>query len=413
MAGEVYGKLIDSSWHQQLLLDTEKSIVNEYSKYSNIYNFILNFIKKKEYLISNIELLLGDIIQLDQPLHIFVLNPNTVACVLFKELCHKFGKQFVFRTELQDKHYSIDNVSKHHIRVSYIDQYKGISLIDYLEPVKINNFLVLPPILELIDLYKNIYNPEKADDWEGLINKSQTIKTLTDKNIHNSIAGFLSKTGGEEKCVDCHDKKKITLLMIKQMMLDFIKEFRDYILIHKYSTQDGSNNNITITSKNSIQTDYERINNYLTKKGGEFVIIFKKKNLFIGNDQRITKHTFFISFAHSNEFANTQKPFIDIYNNLEYELVPYYEENGLNMAHSWIEIRFYYIDIWNILAAYHLKIFDYEKFAEYTNQILKEIEKIKIDWTDVPTKYMGIYINEYQAFKQVMQKEGKNVRLYC
>jgi hypothetical protein len=98
---------------------------------------------------------------------------------------------------------------------------------------------------------------------------------------------------------------------------------------------------------------------------------------------------------------------------MEYELVPYYEDGGFRMAHNWVEIRFYYIDIWNLLAAYHLKIFDYEKFANYTNQILKEIEKIKIDWTAVPTKFMGIYINEFQAFKQIMQKEGKNERIYC
>ncbi len=142
-------------------------------------------------------------------------------------------------------------------------------------------------------------------------------------------------------------------------------------------------------------------------------LYLKKKNLFIGRDRRISKHTLLVSFAHSNEFTNTQKPFIDIYNNSEYELIPYYKHNGICMAHNWVEIRFYYIEIWNILAAYHLKIISYEKFAEHTNLLLKTIDKMKINWSEAPTEFIGIYINEYQAYKQVMFKEGKNTRLYC
>ena len=408
MGEEIYDKLIDSPWHQTLLINTEKIITKEYEKYYPIYNYILDFIKKSKYLISNIELLLGENIKWDEPLHIFVLNPHIVSTNLFKELCHKFGKQFVLQTELQDKHYVITNISKSYIRLSYIDQYKGISLINYVGPVKRDNYLVLPPILELIDIYKNIYNPEKANDWNDMINKSQIIKTVADKNINSSILGFIPKKGGKN---DSHDKTKLTLLMVNQIMIDMIKEYKDYILIHKYTA--NSNFNMSIISKNSIQTDFERINNYLKKRGGEFVIIYKNKKLFIGKDKRIQKNILYISFAHSNEFENTQKPFLDIYNNLEYEVVPYFEEDGFNLAHSWVQIRFYYIDIWNLLAAYHLKILNYTKFAEYTNRILNIIKEIKMDWTDMPTKYMGIYKNEYQAFKQIMQKEGKSIRVYC
>jgi hypothetical protein len=44
---------------------------------------------------------------------------------------------------------------------------------------------------------------------------------------------------------------------------------------------------------------------------------------------------------------------------------------------------------------------------------LDTIDKLKVDWTVAPEQFMGIYINEYYAFKKTMLLEGSSTRLYC
>ena len=403
----IYDKLLKSEWYNSLTMETDKVINATYEKYKPYYEEILKFIKQNEYIISNLELLLGNDILLDKPLQIFVLDPVNVSSTLFRQLCNKFGKEFSMRTEIPEKHYSIDHITKHYIRISYINQFKNKSLIEYLTPVKIKDFLVLPPILELIDIYKNIYNPEYAEEWASMIDKVKIIKKITDNNIRQSIIDF---KGGKE---DVSDRKKTEEILrsLKKILLQFLKEYTDYILINRY---DNDTKNILILSQNAILTDLDRINRYLAKQDSDYTIIYKKKNLFIGKDMRISKYTIYVVFAPTNEFVNNQRPLLDIYNNLEYELVPYYKDaNGLRIAHDWVTIRFYYIEIWNILAAYQLEMLTYDKFAKYTNNIFQQIDEMKINWSEPPTEYMGIYINEFQAFKQVMIKQGKNTRIYC
>jgi hypothetical protein len=399
----IFDKLIDSKWHAELVISTNKVIAKEYEKYVPYYNYILDFIKKNKCLISSMDLLNNKDISLDKPIQIYVLDPYTITDKLFRELCKKFGKNIVMQIDMQDKHYSISMINKRYINISYIDQHDGISLLTFLKPVEINGYIVLPPILELIDLYKNVYNPEKIDDWDDIIEMTPSIQKLSNDNIQHSVQEF---KGGKE-CKDCSGDDIIK--MAKESILTFLKKYKDYVLVHK----PNDDYNHVIISKNNIQTDYERINNYLVKEGFEFIIIFKKKNIFISKDYRINKFTLYVSFAHANEFANMQRPFLDIYNNSKYELVPYYENNDLIMAHPWIEIRFYYIEIWNLFASFHMKIIKYDDFAKYTKKLLNDIDKMNIDWKTAPTKYTGVYINEFQAFKQVMLKNGTNMRLYC
>jgi hypothetical protein len=393
----IYDKLLSSDWKNKLVEATNNVINNEYKKYKPFYDFIINFIKKNECLISSLEMLIENTILYNKPLQIYVLNPEEISLKLFKELCKKFGRNFVLRVEVSEKHYSIDYITKNYIRISYINQYKNISLIDYLTPIKVDNLLILPLILELIDLYKKIYNPEYAEEWEELINKSKNIKILTDKNLKKSITSF---KGG--------DNKESILTSIKDLTLKFLEEFSDYILIHKPTKYDS----ICIMSKNTIKTDFDRFTNYISKYN-DFNITFKKKNIFIAKDNRITKYTFFISITNPNEFINKEKPFLDIYNNLSYELVPYTTFDKLKIVHPWVEIRFYYIGIWNILAAFHMKSINYETFSFLTNILLNNIENIKIDWNDLPKTFMGTYINEFQAYKKLMLKHSYNPRIYC
>jgi hypothetical protein len=117
--------------------------------------------------------------------------------------------------------------------------------------------------------------------------------------------------------------------------------------------------------------------------------------------------------ARGKLFGSTNIAFLDIYSNSAYELVPYSEHNKKRMAHKLVQIRFYYIEIWNIVAAYHLGLLQADRFKKLIPDIMTQIAKLHIDWTDVPKQFTGIYINEFRAYKQVMQIAGKQTRIYC
>jgi hypothetical protein len=414
----IYGKLLTGKWHSDLIANTNTIINSVYAKYQPYYDFILEFIKKNQHLVSCAELLLGEPTPLDKPLHIFVLDPGVVASEIFKLLCKKFGREFVLQIEVTDKHYSVSHIAKMYIRISGIEQYKNKSLIDYLMPVAVSGLVVLPPILELIDIYKKIYNPEYADEWSKLIAQAITIRDITDRNITDSLQALtaggadISTTKGDdapETCTDCKESEDTIMNELRADVIKFINTYPDYL--HIYADHAGT---LSIISKNSIEVDFKRINEYLDNHSNyNFTIIFKQKKLFIGKDQRIEKHSLYVMKARGKLFGATNVAFLDIYNNSSYELIPYIEHNKQRVSHKLVQIRFYYIEIWNIVAAYHLGLLQAERFKKLIPDIMAQIARLQIDWNDIPKQFIGIYVNEFRAYKQVMQMARKQTRIYC
>ena len=430
----IYKKQLTGKWYADLIANTDTIIHGVYARYKPYYDFILDFIKKHQHLVSCTELLLGETVPLDKPLHIFVLNPEAVAGDIFKLLCKKFGREFVLQIEVTDKHYSVSHIAKMYIRVSGIEQYKNKSLIDYLMPVSVSDLIVLPPILELIDLYKKIYNPEYADEWSKLIAQAITVRDITDRNIADSLQALTAGGGAQadsaeadsaqagnaeandadttesNTCEDCKGSDELIMNALRTDIIAFINTYPDYL--HIYG--DDHEGTLSIISKNTIEIDFKRINEYLANhSSNNFTIIFKQKKLFIGKDQRIEKYSLYVMKARGKLFGSTNIAFLDIYSNSAYELVPYSEHNKKRMAHKLVQIRFYYIEIWNIVAAYHLGLLQADRFKKLIPDIMTQIAKLHIDWTDVPKQFTGIYINEFRAYKQVMQIAGKQTRIYC
>lgn len=464
----VYEKIIENKWCEDVLDETNVIIQTAYRTYEPLYKFVLEYIKSRKLLISSADLLINglDHLNYNKPIQIYTLIPEEISKDLFNQFCKEKGKFFSLNTEIFNEHYSIEYQTKQFARISNIKQYKNTSLIDFMLPVNISKLLVLPPILELIDLYKKLYNPEYADEWEGIIKQTDAIQIMANKNIydtmkeHNSSVGEKQKTNnsvggiksnspvGEKQktnssvgkkqnpcdncnndtdippvCKSCKDKRNSQVDEVKELLIEFLSTYADYVVIHKFNESPLKGKNIEIISQNNIETDFERLNNFISKLSVDNkTIMFKQKNLFIGKDIRILKYTFFLTMAkYGNQWDIVKKPFLDIYNNSSYELIPYEPhthfdktERIIKYAHPWVQIRFYYIEIWNILAAYKLKALSWEQYSEYISDILKNINKIQIKYNvDMPKKYTGIYYNEFQSYKQVMLQDGKNGKIYC
>ena len=107
------------------------------------------------------------------------------------------------------------------------------------------------------------------------------------------------------------------------------------------------------------------------------------------------------------------KPILDIYNNASYELIPYKIKNDLKVAHPWVIQRFFYIQIWNLLAAYSIKSIELNSFTKYVGTIMEKIKKNKLDWNDLPELYFGTYENETQSYKKILKLDLTTSKIYC
>lgn len=401
----LYSKIIAEEWYENLIKSADKIINKVYEQYAPVYKHIINFIKKNNLQLSNLNLILNKEIEYDSPLQIYATDPLAISNSLFSEICKKFGNDYVLQVELIDRQYTISHIVKTYIRISYVERHEDGSILDFLAPIKINNIKIIPPILELIDLYKQIYNPENAESWAELIQTAEKIKKITDLNIKKTESE-ISDQEDDSKCIDCIDT---VIRELTPLLIECFKKYTDYILVDL----PHPDIRMSILSKNTIQTDFERISNFLaTSIGNDYTIVFKNKTVFLGKDLRIQKYSLYVSASQVSEFSNTQTVFLDIYNNLSYELVPYQTKDGLNIAHHWAQIRFYYMYIWDIFSLYNLNLVKHKQLVKILAKLKPYINK-SIDWHTPPTQFMGIYINEYISFKKTMIKSGKNARIYC
>ena len=395
----------NEDWYNSLIAKANKIINIERSSNINIKQYILEFTKKNECFISNIDFLLNDADIHLVDLEIYTLDVHNIAKLLFKELCKKFGTGFLLKINLINKHYSIEYNVRTLCNIHYIKQYQNFSLKDFISPNIIQNQMVLPPIIELIDIYKKLYNPEYAKDWLKLLEQSKKLQLLVESQISQFMKLKCPSCSSTKKCDKCHQSRNLEITQILKLINIFLDDNTDYIRLME--TPDL----ISIISCNNIEIDFFRIHKYLSKeiKNG---IIYKKKNLFICKDLRIEKYTFYLNISkHGNDWNLVKKPFLDIYINGTYELVPHIKY----VADPIVKLRFKYISIMNILAAqkiHNLSIkLSQDTIKKYLDDIL--IIQKQVDLYN-KKEFIGIYINELYSFKKELQEvKIKNSRIYC
>ncbi len=420
----VFANLIKGKWFVELFDKADVFINGMYKKKNEpLYQFILDYSKEHKILVSNLDLLVhGHIKNYNDIIYIYDLDPGNVANGIFKLLCSK-GRGYSLNIELANFYYSINYETSIIIKISKIKQYKNVSLVDFISPIIVDSIYLLPPILELIDLYKKNYNPEYVDDWVQINEYITAIKNITNTRLKKIIDGGGSDRGGSDRgsdrgdsdkinCIDCKENRHKYVVHIKDTIIDFLGTYNDYIL----TSTPSENRSICLISQNDIQVDFERLNNFLSNVfESNISMIYKKKNLFIAKDMRIVKHTFLITIAkYGNKWSSVKKPFLDIYNNASYELIPYTLTNingkEIKLAHGLVQKRFYYMEIWSILAASSLKIINDETKVKYIKEIFEIMIKMPDD--DAPKLFFGTYLNEMRSYKQDVLKNSSG-RMFC
>jgi len=330
------------------LIDESRDIIKEEKRQYEIYDMIINYVKKHDLFISNIDFLISDEdeIEYSGAMQIYCKNPLKHANNLANEI-YSLSKFVSLRTNIDYKEFSIWNDS---IEVAKLYAYPNV------HKYKKSGILLLPPEVELIEVYHKLYNIEYEDKWPSLLEKEEKLFSLytTDSTFdHTTLDSPLHMDD---------------LIIINSLFNKPSNYFQFFLPSTKF-----------FTFENILKKKYNKI-----KKS-------KKKYINIPGDFRLNKITFYV-----DDFS------IDVFNSTSYEIIPI--SDTLNPI---ISLRFSFIS----LILFSQKSSKLEKIK---NQILylrsaflSQSTKYEtyydfIDSTNI--KYVGVYKNENIAKKKLMRK---------
>lgn len=238
---------------------------------------------------------------------------------------------------------------------------------DLILPMKFKTFdkkhdiLVVSPEILLIDIYRTLYSPNQASDWEKSLNNE--VKLF--KHLKNRLSFETEKKGSSENQITQNDRKLIELNILKQ----FITNNKNVILIGEHALKviigtEKTTPVIQIISQNIIEDDFIEIEKIIKSTYKRNLLVTKlTRELNIMKDFRIRRTTIKIGDKSS------QKDIIYIYNSGQYDLLPFNTATDdetkkfIQIGNPFVLLRFLLIDFWMVRWIKYISGID-ESFAE-------------------------------------------------
>jgi len=372
------------------VIETAKSSNNiNQTDYFPIYDIIENYVKSNSLILSNIDTLISKPRSTKRSYIIYGTNIFKHANNLSNDIAKKTIYVLLFTNKKNEDFTILVNGSP---LIQLYNIYSKMELA--IQPIKMNNMMMYPPEFELINVYHKLYLPNFASEWDiykeyKVVLEQQLIKR---KNI----------IGGKKQI---KPKKPFD----SRVILNWIKERSGYVLI-------GENAINTLTNKpknlNKIQiiTDHvqqftSELENFIKQYTG-FEPTFKVHSANIPIESRIQKTVVTINIKINGKRRNLH--ILDIFNNAEYELIPYTTYDGFNIAYPNVLKMFQLLDLWYLRILKALGMI--ENISHITSNIFSNLELINNLSDSLYTKEAYIGINyEYQRYKK---KQGTNNKFF-
>lgn len=386
--------LINNKYHKQLQLQAVPYIEIDRNKSIDIYNHILNYTYAHNLLLSDTFVLLNKHEYWNE-IEIYDINANTTAKNLVKQLCEVFGNKFVLKIYDNEIKYSIEYDLKCVCTITLFILYEKYSITDFIKPAIRNisnlNILLLSPLLEVINLYKNLYNPLMYDVWEDTLSTIQELEVL----VNNDIKKILIDDNFQK--VDLEIVTSNTIKKLQQPLLDFFAD-TDYLILNH--TIDEV---LHIVSKNNIEYDFTLVSNYL-KKFTPHALVYSEKEIFVPKEFLLEKVLVYVTYKLGTVVKKIH--ILTIYNNTSYELINFVpvviHKRNYKIIDPITELRFIYIKIWEIIISHKVTKKKYQQNLKKKLQQLKHYRTL-INISSFKVNYTGIYVN------QIISKKIKNL----
>jgi hypothetical protein len=456
----MFNLLLENNFVDEVLERAKVHVREERNKLEEVFDIILKYCKKYKALISNIDYLIGKH-EYWEVIEIYSNESKSCSSDIFVGLCERFGEHFVLQAKEEENEYEIF----YEIRKICSIYPFGIAD-DTISETKFEDNYVLPPEIELINLYSQLYNPKFASDWEKIssnitlienkliengltengltenklietkskktakVSAKNSTKTSIKTSIKTSAKNFETEKKSNSKC----DQILMRGLMnLKIMIMDFLNK-TDYILLgdvveklNNCKSIDGicleDLDVIEIISKNDLETDTKMLNN-LVSKYSDYSMVVEEANLQLIKDYQAKKYVVSVIAKKGNK--STKIPIIFLYNNSSYELIPFQtfsnKKYSYKIADPIVNVRFVYINLWrNKISSKTGKETSEETSEEIgkssiSNKKLMDLLSYfssKIDIYEVKSNYEGIFSDKIIEKKINLNQSAPMTKFYC
>jgi hypothetical protein len=276
------------------------------------------------------------------------------------------------------------------------------------------------PELELIALYHNLYQPY-PNRWDENLELEKKVFTLM-KNNMNLISGGKNKHTKrkhknenkiENKDLPHEIKSHEDITKIRNFLYDTNVEIGiligSWAIVELYGgkrpyrsklqylpdihVSDG-NDNFTTTLKNISD---------MLRDITKHKVYYRIDDISVAGDYWLKRATFYI-----NKF-----PLLDVFNSLEYEIVPYLITNDRIIGNPYVLCRFFMINLWSVITLFIKKIINRQTLDNVQISIINNLEKLRLDKDNVfGLQYKGIMKNLVNEKKKMIIKEQATNSFY-
>lgn len=398
-------------------------IIRERQVYADIYNLIEGYVgntvkldKKIRLMIGGtmgVNLLLGKERDLDDYVYDLYgedpfLHANDLTNLIDQHLLKKKDdtKIVFMKTIIPYRTYKI-----------FVDNRPLISIIatppnsyDLIQPLLVKTFdqknsvLVLSPEIHLIDLYRALYSPAMAGEWETALKDENKLFQHLKRNIKERIGGDKDAPKPDEATIE--ERQQIAAMLLKS----FITDNAEVVLIGEHALHMLTQSKIRTMVLQILSTDpdrdFEIVKSLIIKFLGRNIPVVKMtRDLYIMQDYRIRRTTIKIGAGEE------QKEIMYLYNSPQYDLIPFNtaidaqnSKRFIQVGNPFVILRFLLIDFWMVRWVESIKGINEEFAKARLNSILTKILELRsklsrLDEASHTTTLKDEFLNESSLFR--------------
>jgi len=386
--------------------------LDEIGDFNYIKNHILDYCAKSEVFISDIRFLRKEIM-LFKPFEIYTVNVFKTSVGLANYLYENVNILIKTRTVIEDEITVIDYDGQPVAMINRLEGIKDFPIESIVFPIRKEEVAYFPPEIEMIDVYRTLYSPNKCDFWmEAIGTQRQLFKLMINRlsTYHNVSLKTLKTSEGGDDCKQC---KTGSVDSIKKFILRHL--IGKFILIGNYAInriaeipepEDSRELPIVqVITQNDYTDDIFEIKNTLTRIT-DAVITFEVQKLHIPKDL-ITKRIRL--FVNTGTGTKNRKAIMDIFNSGQFEILPYIEIDKQKIGNPFVIARFMLIDLWIYKIIRERGLIDPTKADRLMNHLVKNLKLIldkKYKNLVFGLKYFGVF-KDPEVMKKIEKMNSK------
>jgi hypothetical protein len=379
----------------------------------------------------------------EKQLILYTSNPFLHSIVLANTIHEKTRNKYVkLKTIKEHEEFAIDYQGRQLISVFKLDNYKTTTH-KLISAQVINGLNYFPAEIEIIDIYHQLYlmneysnnvsNEEKLYNQVikrrecnmiGGFDKNGKIDEIGgfDKNGKiDEIGGFdkngkIDEIGGFDKGNCREARKEITEHIKITLVKDFIRKKENsnkFIVLGVWAYNWMLHGNEICANREKLQIMSILTPDEVLKTIRNYVndilqanITMREQDLYIPKDFRTMRYTFYMTSKTKHGIVD--KPFMDLFNCANFEIIPYDIKDGLQIANKWVLLRFMFIDVWIIRFIKNIGLLDANVLDQKLTFMWKIIDYFRtLDESTDAAHYTGTFISYDVAKKMDALKQKK------